>query len=195
MSSAYPTPLDVRPNRPAIVRLTRSDAGDPVTLPEITRNSFTDAMSRAATGVNIVTTDGPGGRFGLTVSAFASVSANPPSLLICINDRSPMSRAIQRNRHFCVNVLACGQDALAQTFAGQPRAGAAYDFNQDEWRIGATGVPALSRATANFECTLDQTVAAGSHRIFFGRCAAVKCRRAPPLIYTNRTYGRVCHGH
>ena len=53
--------------------------------------AFVEGMRGAVTGVNIVTTDGAAGRFGVTVSAFSSVSAEPPMVLVCINQRSPVS--------------------------------------------------------------------------------------------------------
>src|SRR5436190_4986272 len=63
--------------------------------PEERRAEFVDAMSRAATGVTVVTSDGIAGRFGQTVSAMCSVSADPPTLLVCINRKSPICDAIQ----------------------------------------------------------------------------------------------------
>ena len=56
---------------------------------------FVAAMGLAATGVSVVTTDGPAGRFGLTVSAVSSVSAEPPLVLVCINRKSPAMAAVE----------------------------------------------------------------------------------------------------
>ena len=80
-------------------------------------------MSHAVSGVHIVTTDGPGGRLGLTVSAMVSLSADPPMLLVCINRRSPICNAILANRCFMVNVLSDRQRHVADTFSGRPQAG------------------------------------------------------------------------
>ena len=80
---------------------------------KIARESFIAAMRNAATGVNVVTTDGAAGRFGITVSAFASVSAEPLTVLVCINRDSPARDAILANGRFCVNVLSAGQTDVA----------------------------------------------------------------------------------
>src|SRR4051812_12981666 len=85
--------------------------------------AFVSAMAGAATGVNIVTTDGQAGRVGLTVSAMASVSAEPPMLLVSINRRSPLLAAILENGVFGVSVLGVHHAELADSFAGRPREG------------------------------------------------------------------------
>ncbi len=152
-------------------------------------NSFVDAMRRAVTGVNIVTTDGPAGRFGLTVSAFSSVSAEPPTVLVCINKRSPARDAVLANGKFCVNLLSTDQRWLADTFAGRPASGAPYDFNCASWHSSITGSPVLDGAVASFDCEVDTALSSGSHTIFIGRALAVEDESAVPLIYTNRRYG------
>jgi len=67
---------------------------------------FVEAMAAAVSPVSIVTTNGPAGRFGLTVSAVTSVSADPPLVLACINKKSPLLSAIRTNKLFCINMLS-----------------------------------------------------------------------------------------
>src|SRR3954447_3868087 len=112
------------------------------------RRSFTSAMAAAVTGVNIVTTDGPGGRFGLTVSSMASVSAEPPMLLVSIHRRSPVIAAIRENGVFGLSVLGIHHAELADTFAGRPGDGTAYDFTAGRWRPAASGAPLRPRRAA-----------------------------------------------
>lgn len=152
---------------------------------------FVDAMRGAVTGVNIVTTDGAAGRFGVTVSAFSSVSAEPPMVLVCINRRSPVSDALATNGCFSVNVLSTSHQGLADSFAGNSDSGGSYDFGAAGWNESATGAPVLSDAVAGFDCSLATTVDAGTHRIFIGRVVEVSTSAADPLLYSNRTYGRV----
>jgi len=108
------------------------------------RTAFIDGMSRVATSVTLVTTDGPGGRYGLTVSAMSSVTADPPTLLICINRHNPIDAAIRENGVFGVNALRADQRWVAETFAGRPRRGAPYDFETGFWHTEQTGSPLLS---------------------------------------------------
>jgi flavin reductase (DIM6/NTAB) family NADH-FMN oxidoreductase RutF len=166
--------------------------GPVANLPEpASAAEFVDAFRGAVTGVNIVTTDGAAGRFGVTVSAFSSVSAEPPMVLVCINRRSPVSDALATNGCFSVNVLSTSHQGLADSFAGNPNGSIPYDFGAARWNESATGAPVLSDAVAGFDCALATTVDAGTHRIFIGRVVKVSRSAADPLLYSNRTYGRV----
>lgn len=155
------------------------------------RNAFVNAMRGAATSVNVVTTDGPAGRLGLTVSAFASVSADPPTVLVCINKRSRASAAVLENGRFCVNVLSIDQRRIADIFAGQPAEGVAYDFTTARWKE-EMGLPSLVDAVASFHCLLEKAIDTGSHTVFIGRVSGVAAASGHPLLYTDRAYGRVC---
>ena len=166
-----------------------TDKSKPTGSDSTNRGNFVLAMRAAVTGVNLVTTDGPGGRFGLTVSAMCSVSADPPMLLVCINRKSPIAPAIEFNRVFCINALATGQGRLARIFAGAAEHGTAYDFDAGTWERGATDAPRLTRATASFDCHVENAYRAGSHSIFIGRVAAAVSRKATPLLYNNQRYG------
>jgi flavin reductase (DIM6/NTAB) family NADH-FMN oxidoreductase RutF len=158
---------------------------------EETRGDFVLAMAQAATGVTLVTTDGPAGRFGVTVSAFASVSADPPMVLACINRRSPAAAAIALNGNFCVNVLAASQSFVADVFAGRSDRFAPYDFDCAEWERAAAGAWRLTDAVASFACALDREVEAATHQVLFGRVLETHRDSAcalPSLVYTRRAY-------
>jgi flavin reductase len=159
-------------------------------LAETTAN-FIAAMGAAATGVSVVTTEGLAGRFGLTVSAISSVSAEPPMLLACVNRKSPAVAAMDRNGRFAVNVLGFNNRDVAEIFAGRPKCGRPYDFDRHAWEEGSTGQPLLAGATASFECEIECSQDAGSHRIFIGRVVNARRNAAEPLIYCNRAFGRV----
>lgn len=161
-------------------------------VPAVSASAFLEAMRASVSGVNIVTTDGPGGRFGLTVSSFASVSADPPMVLVCINRKSPVRRAIEENGCFCINLLGTGQRSLADRFAGRPDKGEPYDFGTARWSTTATGALRLALALAGFDCTLEEAVHAGSHVIFIGRIVDLSHRPGESLIYTRQSYRRPC---
>ncbi|MGI9480767.1 MAG: flavin reductase family protein [Hyphomicrobiales bacterium] len=152
---------------------------------------FTAAMARAATGVSIVTTDGSAGKLGMTVSAFSSVSAEPPLLLVCINRRSPLVEAIGENAVFCVNLLHTGHRRLADRFAGRESSGEPYVFDNGVWRREFTGAPVLPGAVAHFDCSLASVHDAGSHRIFIGQVLHIESTENKPLVYTAREYQQI----
>jgi flavin reductase (DIM6/NTAB) family NADH-FMN oxidoreductase RutF len=159
-------------------------------IPSVGRADFLSAMARSVTAVTVVTTAGEAGRFAMTVSAVASVSADPPTLLACLNRRSPACEAVRRNGIFCVNVLAADQVGVSDSFAGQAVVGRAFDFECARWSTGATGAPNLDGAVAAFDCVMAASHDAGTHTVFFGRVVGVAGEDGAPLLYTRRSYGR-----
>lgn len=151
---------------------------------------FVEAMAAAASGVSIVTTAGEAGRFGLTVSAVTSVSAEPPLLLACINRKNPIAAAITANGCFAASLLSEHQVPLAKIFAGRPEHGPAYDFTAADWKQGVTAAPVLDHAAATFECALEAWHDGGTHRIFIGAVKAASISGLTTLAYHQRKYGR-----
>jgi len=152
--------------------------------------NFRNAMSLAVTGVNVVTTDGPLGRFGLTVSAVSSVSTEPPMVLVCVSQKSFASNAIRGNGRFAINVLSTSQQSVAETFSGSDEHGAAYQFNSDDWTTKVTESPLLKGAIATFDCVIETAVRAATHTVFIGRVMATTKCPDTPLLYSGRRYGQ-----
>jgi flavin reductase len=160
------------------------------------RAAFVEGMSRAATFVAVATTDGEGGRAGVTVSSLTSVSADgeQPSLLLCIHHQSPAAAAILKNRAFCANLLAEDQQNLANLFAGRSTTDRAERFDRIAWEPGEVGQPLLLGATAAFECRLATALLWETHHIIVGRVASVRLSdNASALLYGQRAYRRAIH--
>jgi flavin reductase (DIM6/NTAB) family NADH-FMN oxidoreductase RutF len=151
---------------------------------------FVNAMAASAMGVSVVTTNGSFGQHGLTVSAWSSVSVEPPLLLACIHRKNQIAEAITCNGFFAVNALDDSHADVARVFAGRPVSGAPYMFEAGLWREAAYGLPLLENASAHFICALDSFHDAGTHRIFMGRVEEAIAGTVSPLIYHNRTFGR-----
>ena len=156
---------------------------------DASHENFVQAMAHAAFGVSIVTTDGSAGRFGLTVSAVSSVSAEPPLLLACINRKNPIVEALTKNGVFTVNLLSQEQWALAKIFAGRPKTGPAYDFSAGLWQDAVGRAPRLMNCSANFDCNLESWHDAGTHRIFVGHAIRATHSGLFPLVYSHRKFG------
>ena len=156
------------------------------------RSRFLGGMSLAAATVNIVTTDGPGGRVGVTVSAMSSVSADTekPTLLVCVHHMSPAAAAILENRVFCVNVLRDDQSYISDTFAGRFSAQVADKFECTQWATQITGAPRVADPLVAFDCRVVSHDRVGTHYVFFGEVEDIfSGERGSPLIYANRAYG------
>lgn len=159
------------------------------------RAEFLQGMSLVASTVNVVTTDGSAGRFGVTVSAMTSVSADTPkpTLLVCVNQSSSGAAPILENGNFCVNILHEAQSEISDIFAG--RSGPpAQRFETGSWIKGPTGAPILEGALVSFDCRLETSKLMGTHHIFIGSVehVAFGCT-GKPLIYAQRAYGRPMH--
>src|ERR1700738_2473935 len=102
-------------------------------MPVVDHNMFRSAMSRLGAAVNLITSDGPAGRHGLTASAVCSVTDDPPTVLVCINRASASHDIFSGNRRVCVNVLGGRHEELAMHFAGATKVPMVERFAWDIW--------------------------------------------------------------
>lgn len=156
------------------------------------RDRFLQGMSCAAATVNVVTTDGPAGRSGVTVSAMSSVSAdgNAPTLLVCVHEKSPAARTIIDNGCFCVNVLRDDQSYVSDTFAGRIKTASGDKFDCGSWVTMTTGAPRFVDPLTAFDCTVKSSEQVGTHHVFIGEVQEIfLATGGHPLIFAHRAYG------
>jgi flavin reductase (DIM6/NTAB) family NADH-FMN oxidoreductase RutF len=153
-------------------------------------SSFLAAMRKAVSTVGIVATDGPGGRFGLTVSSMSSLSVEPPSMLVCIHQNSPVVAAVATNLSFCINFVGEGQERISDVFAGRHPAANEDRFSCAEWTTLVTGSPVLSAAAASLDCRVADQHRFGSHILLIGTVVAVLMNGCRVLLYHDRQYRR-----
>ncbi|THF59096.1 LysR substrate-binding domain-containing protein [Ollibium composti] len=157
------------------------------------RARFVESMSRVASAVTVVTTDGEAGRFGVTVSSMTSVSADTsrPSLLVSIHHLSPAGEAIRKNRRFCANVLSGNQTFVSDLFSGRLKHLNEDRFGEIPWHSGVTGAPIIEGAIASLDCELKTALLWGTHFILIGEVEQIELsRQRSPLVYANRGYRR-----
>ena len=154
------------------------------------KSQFLDAMSRHVSSVTIVTTDGPAGRAGATVSAMTSVSADgdAPTVLICLHHETTAAATIQENRAFCINILGQEHENIANVFASRIDPPDGDKFSAAEFETLQTGCPALTSALAVFDCTLKSEERIGTHHVMIGAVRAITSRDGSPLLYGARAY-------
>lgn len=153
---------------------------------------FREAMSRIVTAVHILTTDGPAGRLGATVSAVCSVSDDPPSILVCVNRASRIHAAILKNRVYCVNTLQPNHQALSDAFAGRGNLDMDARFAMAEWTPLATGCPGLRDASLSIDCEVFSMSEMGTHSVIIGTVADVRMSdQDRSLVYIRRGYHSV----
>jgi flavin reductase (DIM6/NTAB) family NADH-FMN oxidoreductase RutF len=146
------------------------------------RQQFIDAMRGVANSVTVVTTDGPAGRHGATVSAFCSVSADPPTVLVCLNAQSTIADLVMQNRRYTVTVLPEHCQHLADRFAGR------FDATLTNRFAGIENTSQLVAGATIFECELDSSVLSGSHQVVIGKVISCQSGEERPLTYLDGAY-------
>jgi flavin reductase (DIM6/NTAB) family NADH-FMN oxidoreductase RutF len=157
----------------------------------ISSEDFRKALRHFPAGVTIVTVRAGEKTHGLTVSAFASVSAEPPMIMIIIENRHRAYSILQEPEAvFAVNILGEEQSELSNRFAwvkDEDR------FAMGNWSKAETGAPILVDALAWLDCRIHARYPAGSHTIYVGEihASSVPKEEAPPLVYWNRGYRKL----
>lgn len=156
-----------------------------MTTPGVDPAQFRQMLGRFATGVTILTTRDPSGELcGMTASSIASVSLTPPLVLVSVDRRTVMHRALSAATHFVINVLAADQEALARRFAEREE----KRFDGVGYRESRRGIPLLDGALAHIECAKQEAVAGGDHTVFFGLVTDGTVTNARPLLYYRGGY-------
>ena len=152
------------------------------------REDFLAVMAAHPSGVAVVTTvDAEGLPRGLTTTAFASASADPPLLTVCVDRTSRTLPALLHTRRFVVNLMKSGHDAACAVFAAKGD----DKFSHIAWAPSPSGLPVLDEsATAWVECRVERDLDVGDHVLLVGR---VEHGRPPedvcePLVYFRRAY-------
>lgn len=157
----------------------------------VSTESFKALMARWASGVTVVTVRDGEQVHGMTVSSFASVSADPPLILVCLYRGTRTRDYIARRRCFAVNILDEHQQAIAERFAGR-RGADESPFQGVSWHFGPSQCPLLDDAAAHIECRVDAVHEAGTHTIFIGCVESAHLNeQARPLVYWYRAFRQI----
>ena len=151
------------------------------------RASFRLAMRRFPAAVTVITSADQTRRHGMTATAVTSLSMDPPSLVVCVNQASLLHDIMLLARRFCVNLLRQDQVALSAAFSGAlpPET----RFRVGEWAVSAEGISYLETAQVNIFCRKAAAVPYGTHTIFIGEAERVSVQDPiDPLIYQDATY-------
>jgi flavin reductase len=155
----------------------------------LTVSDFRKAMGCFATGVTIVTVDLDGEVHGMTANALASVSLDPPLLLVCVDHSARTHAHLRARKRFGINILAEHQQPISQYYArtdysqerAEQEAGARFDRTRH-------GTPILQGALAYLECMLQSTQEAGDHTIFIAAVEDVVVHTGQPLLFFRSKY-------
>ncbi len=157
----------------------------------VSSEEFRNVLRHFPAGVTIVAVRAGDEVHGLTVSAFASISPQPPLIMVIIDHRHRAYRLFEQNGAvFSVNILRQDQVELSNRFAwvkDEDR------FAVGDWREASTGAPVLAGSLAWMDCTIYGRYAAETNTLYVGEVQAAHVPEpdAPPLLYWNRGYRRL----
>ncbi len=160
----------------------------------VSQAEFRRTMGCFATGVTIITLDDGGQVHGMTANAFASVSLDPPLVLVCVDHKAQTHAHLHAKKRFGVNVLAEHQRAVSEYYSNPLRthleisqSGASFDRTRH-------GTPVLHGALAYLECRLHSAQDAGDHTIFIAEVEDVVVRDGNPLLFFRGCYEKLDQG-
>lgn len=145
---------------------------------------FKKAMSQFLSGVTVVTTAADGALYGMTVASFASLSLDPPLVLICVGRNMQTHDAIVGAQRFGVSILGSDQQHLSNHFASK----SGDKFKDIAYRLGSSGVPLLDGAICTLECSVHSQLDGGDHTIFLGLVESAETSDGAPLAYFRSGY-------
>ena len=153
----------------------------------IDKNEFRKVCGHFAAGVTVVTTTGADGApYGLTATAFSSVSLDPPLVLVCVDKKSETYPHFASGV-FAVNFLAHDQQEISKRFATS----GGDKFNGVPFRQGTIGAPLLAGTIGHLECRIVHTYAGGDHTIYVGEVDNGVTCDAEPLVHFRGAYQRI----
>lgn len=155
----------------------------------IDQDSFRSVLGRFASGITVITTVSDDKRdCGMTVSAFSSVSLNPPLVQVCIDHNASVYDSFLSTDRFGINVLAAEQESLSRRFASVD---STHRFEGLGYSRGESGVALLDDALAHLECKVVARHEAGDHTICIAEVERAVAREAKPLLYYRGGYAQL----
>jgi flavin reductase len=171
--------------------MTRPTTAPGSSHPSVTPAAFRAALGSFPTGVTVMTAAVDRIPHGMTANAVASVSLEPPMVLVCVDRSAHMASVVERSGRFALSVLAADQVALSNRFADAARGLGPEEFDDVATERGALDLPLLTGAVAHLECEVDRIVPAGDHLVVLGLVVALDSTTADPLAYLRGAYGTV----
>ncbi|MGK2910994.1 MAG: flavin reductase family protein [Sphingobium sp.] len=153
------------------------------------RARFTGQMRHVPGPVAIIAAQADGTRNGLAATAWTSLSADPPMLLVCVNRLASAHKVIQRAGAFSVNLLADDELETVDIFSAQRGLDGEARFLDGQWSAGPRGQPMFENALVTFECVVADSHDYGTHTIFIGEVDAMGgTGQSSPFIYFDATF-------
>lgn len=132
------------------------------------------------TGVTVVTTiDEDGEPRGLAANSYASVSLEPPLVLVCVQKTAQTYSALFRSSHLGINIMSHAQRDVVGTFASKTP----DKFAELEWHAGPSGAPLIDGSAASIEAEIKERFQAKTHTVFIAKVTHAELADVAPMVY------------
>ena len=157
--------------------------------PDQQRSNFVEQMRYVPGPVALICSSSGEARTGMAATAWNSLCADPPMLLVCVNRKASVHDMITQSGKFSVNLLATDDTETVAIFSGQRGVAGKDRFTSGHWTNGPSDQPMLEDAVVGFECELVAGHSYGTHDIFIGKVRHThRGTGGDPLIYLNGAY-------
>jgi flavin reductase (DIM6/NTAB) family NADH-FMN oxidoreductase RutF len=148
---------------------------------------FKTAMRRFVSSVSIITASDDFKPAGMTASSVISVSMDPPTILVIINQTAGIHDVIRKRGRFCVNLLGHGHGEISRAFSGYVDRADRFQFGS--WKQADDGLPVLSDASCSLICDTVVCLSYTTHSIFLGAVREIALAPSTaPLVYCEGTF-------
>jgi flavin reductase (DIM6/NTAB) family NADH-FMN oxidoreductase RutF len=132
------------------------------------------------TGVTVVTAMDDGTPRGLAVNAFASISLEPPTVMVAVQHTSSTHDCLFRAGHLAINILSTDQLDVVSRFAVKSD----DKFAGLDWTPGPFGSPLINRSAAVMEVEIRERLQASTHTVFMCRVMHAEVSDRDAMIYS-----------
>jgi N-acetyl-1-D-myo-inositol-2-amino-2-deoxy-alpha-D-glucopyranoside deacetylase len=161
----------------------QGDPRDPAT--------FRAVLGRFASGVTVLTSVLAGEPHGMTASSVASLSLDPPLVVVGIGRQTVMAEHVVASGRFALNVLGADQAAVSDVFADPDRPLGSVMFAGVATATSQRGALLLTDAIAHLECRVAAIHDGGDHLLVVGEVDGLDADGDDdPLLYYRGRYGR-----
>lgn len=155
------------------------------------QQAFRQAMASCAAGVHVITTDGTAGRFGITMTAVAPITDEPPTVMLCVNRQARIYPILLANGKLCINTLSAQQQDVAEHFAGITKLTPEERFEQHIWHRGREGQLQVEGALAHLHGDIIRHHEIGTHGIIYAAINEINTHshsNDAALVYFRRNF-------
>ncbi|UBH04613.1 hypothetical protein K8P10_000124 [Leucobacter sp. Psy1] len=132
------------------------------------------------TGVTVVTTiDAEGKPRGLAANSYASVSLDPPLVLVCVQKTTSTYASLFKSTHLGINIMSNAQRGTVGVFASK----GADKFADLDWHAGPSGSPLIDGSAASIEAEIKERFQAKTHTVFIAKVTHAELSDVEPMVY------------